>query len=79
MEIRGYLLIKSVGNAITEPPHLLRTYLAMSAKKHNNPLSNRLCICICNGLINKHPRIFINFTPFLFLKAGLVIIFRDRL
>ena len=81
MEIRGYLLIKSVGNAITEPftQDLFGDELISSPKKHKNPLSNHLCICICNGLINKYPRIFKKLTPFLILKADLAIIFCDRL
>ena len=32
-----------------------------------NSLSNCVCTCICNGLINKHPHIFTNSTRILIL------------
>ena len=66
MEIRGYLLIKSVGNALTsaiaEPlTHDLFGDVLISSSKSIIPLSNRLCICICNGFNQQIPPYFQEF------------------
>ena len=80
MEIRGYLLIKSVGNAITGKftSDLFGDAL-MASPKRLTSLSNRLCYLHCNGFNQQITPYFNELNHVSLLRAVLAILFLDRI